>query len=74
MRYVAGQNVRWLWSVAVLLGAVRWAEAGPLDPNGFALSGTGIFPTLHGTRTRTHTRRRGQTCRESISGVGASFR
>ena len=51
MRYVAGQNVRWLWSLAVLLGAVRWAEAGPLDPNGFALSGTGTFPTLAGTYT-----------------------
>ena len=49
MRYVAGQNVRWLWSLAVLLGAVRWAEAGPLDPDVFALSGTGTFPTLVGT-------------------------
>ena len=49
MRYVAGQNVRWLWSLAVLLGAVRWAEAGPLDPDMFALSGTGTFPTLPGT-------------------------
>ena len=51
MRYVAGQNVRWLWSLAVLLGAVRWAAAGPLDPNAFALSGTGAFPTLPGTYT-----------------------
>jgi len=51
MRYVVGQNVRWLWSLAVLLGAVRWAEAGPLDPNAFALSGTGTFPTLAGTYT-----------------------
>src|SRR5271157_173772 len=51
MRYVVGQNVRRLWSLAVLLGAVRWAEAGPLDPNGFALSGTGAFPTLPGTYT-----------------------
>jgi len=51
MRYAVGQNVRWLWSLAVLLGAVRWAEAGPLDPNAFALSGTGAFPTLAGTYT-----------------------
>jgi len=51
MRYVAGQNIRWLWSLAVLLGAVRWAEAGPLDPNAFTLSGTGAFPTLAGTYT-----------------------
>ena len=51
MRYMAGQNVRWLWSLAVLLGAVRWAEAAPLDPNAFALSGTGAFPTLPGTYT-----------------------
>jgi hypothetical protein len=51
MRYLVGQNVRWLWSLAVLLGAVRWAEAGPLDPNAFALSGTGAFPTLPGTYT-----------------------
>jgi hypothetical protein len=51
MRYVAGRNVRWSWSLVVLLGAVRLVEAGPLDPNGFPLSGTGTFPTLPGTYT-----------------------
>jgi len=38
--------------LAVLaIGFARSAEAGPLDPNAFALSGTGIFPTLAGTYT-----------------------
>ena len=48
MRHITGQNIRRLWSLAVLIGAVQQAEAGPLDPNAFALSGTGAFPTLPG--------------------------
>jgi hypothetical protein len=41
---------RW-WCVVILLAAARAAGAGPLDPNGFPLSGTGDFPTLAGAYT-----------------------